>query len=101
MEYQELKQQNAYHQWYKIKRAFDLLPNPNTYDYIIRIRPDLFILDSKEVFLSHLASLEPNILYVPDGFNIYDSKMNTEKRKYQRPICHWFSQYYETLYKSI
>lgn len=74
-EYRELKQQNAYHQWYKIKRVFDLLPDPTIYDYIVRIRPDLFILDSKEAFLSHLNSLQPNVLYVPDGFNIYDSKM--------------------------
>lgn len=76
-QYQELKQQNAYHQWYKIKRVFSILPNPEQYDYIIRIRPDLFILETPESFLKILESLQPNILYLPVGFDIYDHRLQT------------------------
>jgi uridine kinase len=76
-QYQDIKHQNAYHQWYKIKRVFSILPNPEEYQYIIRIRPDLFLLETPESFLNLLKLLQPNILYLPNGFNIYDSRIQT------------------------
>jgi uridine kinase len=79
VEYQELKQQNAYRQWYKLKRVFSILSKPEEYDYIIRIRPDLFLLESPDSFLELLKNLQPNKLYLPYGFNIYDAKLQTDK----------------------
>ncbi|ATZ80614.1 putative uridine kinase [Bodo saltans virus] len=56
---------NTFKQWYKLHQLFTIIPH-NTYDYIIRIRPDIEILSSCEELYNIFSSLNKNTLYVPN-----------------------------------
>lgn len=65
------KEINMYYQWFKIYRIYSIINDKDTYDYIVRIRSDLFILDDIENIIIKL-NLSRDILYIPYGNDIYD-----------------------------
>lgn len=67
--YKTEREKNMYYQWYKINRIFSII-NPDNYDYIIRIRSDLFLMDIIDETL--IQSLNQNKLYIPTGNDIYN-----------------------------
>jgi uridine kinase len=67
--YQTEKQINMYYQWYKIYRVFSIIENVNNYDYIVRIRSDLFILQNIDEIFNKFSK---NKLYIPLYNDIYD-----------------------------
>lgn len=73
----QTKFNNTIKQWYKIYQIFQLVPE-NYYDYIIRIRSDLFILENINYFNNLFQKLDHNTLYIPENNDIYDKKIFDE-----------------------
>jgi len=67
--YKTEKEINMYCQWFKINRVFSII-NEKEYDYIIRIRSDLFLLENIDDIL--IKKLKSNKLYIPIGNDICD-----------------------------
>jgi hypothetical protein len=67
--YKTDKEISMYYQWYKIYRIYSIIKNDINYDYIVRIRSDLFILENLN---NILLNLENSKIYIPTGNNIYD-----------------------------
>jgi uridine kinase len=68
------KIKNTIKQLYKIYQLFKLVPE-NYYDYIIRIRSDLFIFENINYFNELFQKINKNILYIPINNDIYDKKI--------------------------
>jgi uridine kinase len=66
------REKNTLAQWKRIVTLFSVLP-PG-YSHIIRCRPDAHIQTSVKDFIHLIESSEENILYIPEGFDIYDLK---------------------------
>jgi uridine kinase len=76
--YKTDKEKSMYYQWYKMNRIYSIISSPHIYDYIIRIRSDLFILEDLDTILLNIASEKAyNKVYIPYGNNIYDSRHTT------------------------
>lgn len=60
------REKNIYHQWKKIYLCFQNIP-PQSYDYIIRIRPDINVQIKPLEFLEIVAKLNSNTIYIPFG----------------------------------
>lgn len=74
---------NTIRQWEKIKVMFSNIPK-NKYDFIIRIRPDICILEDSKGISKLFKNLQAGRLYIPDYFDIYDKEIYHEKySKYQ------------------
>lgn len=71
------REKNIYYQWKKIFLCFQTIPVSDN-SYIIRMRPDLSIQISPLEFLKLIHNLEPNMLYVPSGNDLFTSKLITE-----------------------
>jgi uridine kinase len=71
------REQNTFYQWNKINLCFKTIPK-NTYDYIIRIRPDISLQISPVEFVKILASLQPSKLYIPNGNDLFTAKLRLE-----------------------
>jgi uridine kinase len=65
---------NVIHQWFKINLCFEELKKYtiSSDDIIIRIRPDIEILETPIEFIKRVKSLDPTILYIPKGNDIFD-----------------------------
>src|SRR5579872_6794627 len=63
---------NTLKQWYKLQRIYSFLADPEKYDYIIRLRPDILLKDNIDKVVN---TLEKSILYIPEGNDIYDSRI--------------------------
>jgi hypothetical protein len=63
-------------QWYSISQCYDLIEDPEKYNFIIRIRTDCYI--NKPLILNNL---DTDILYIQNGFCAGND------RKY----CDWFA----------
>ena len=74
--YQTEKQISMYYQWYKIYRVFSIIENVNNYDYIVRIRSDLFILQNIDEIFNKFSK---NKLYIPLCNDIYDINCKTNE----------------------
>lgn len=64
-------------QWYRIYTLFNFI-SPAEYDIIVRCRPDIKFECSIEHFITKISSTEPNCIYIPTGFDIYDNKLNID-----------------------
>jgi uridine kinase len=71
------REQNTFHQWNKIHLCFNAIPK-NKYNYIVRIRPDISIQITPVDFVKILATLEPSKLYIPNGNDLFTSKLILE-----------------------
>ena len=71
--YKTEKEINIYCQWYKINRIFSIIDFNINYDYIIRIRSDLFILENLDSILLNLSS---DKLYIPISNDLNDFNNN-------------------------
>jgi uridine kinase len=80
------KEKSMYHQWYKINRTYSLIDRNIEYDFIIRIRSDLFILENLD---NILQNIKDDVIYIPIGNNIYDNRhiTNDESINDQFAIC--------------
>jgi len=95
--YKSEKEINAYYQWYKINRVYSIIDKNIDYDYIIRIRSDLFILENLDTILldinnianniANIANNANNTIYIPIGNNIYDSRHKINERSDNNDIC--------------
>jgi DNA-binding Lrp family transcriptional regulator len=63
-------------QWYSVKKCYELIENPEEYDFIIRLRTDAFI--QKPILLKEF---DKSILYVQSG----------RGAGYDRRFCDWFA----------
>jgi uridine kinase len=63
---------NTIQQWYKVKSLFAKIDN--SYDIVIRCRTDINFDCSVEYFVSTIYSVEPNTLYIPKNYDIYDTR---------------------------
>lgn len=71
------REQNIVTQWYRLQTLFALLPK-DSYDIIVRCRPDIQFSCTATDFLSLLLkNVELNTVYIPSGFDIYDHKLQT------------------------
>jgi uridine kinase len=61
--YKEEREQNVYKQWYKCYRLFQCIPS--TYDWYIRIRPDVRLTNSFE--LQTILDKPQDSIYIPSG----------------------------------
>jgi uridine kinase len=69
------REKNLFYQWKKIHLCFQSIPE-NEYDYIIRIRPDVKLLVTPIEFLKRISSLPKTSLYIPQGNDLYSSKIH-------------------------
>lgn len=66
-----LRDEGVLSMFYSMERAFSLIDNPDDYDYIIRLRPDIYSLFSlKEILfsISDNGDFIPNVIYTPSVF---------------------------------
>ncbi len=71
------REKNTFYQWKKINLCFQAIPE-NQYDYIIRVRPDISIQITPFDFLKIISSLESSKLYIPNGNDLFTTKLITE-----------------------
>lgn len=74
-DYLSRKQMNCIFQWYRIHKCFQFVPS-NTYDLIVRIRPDIELLINQE-HLVHLFKQSHDGISIPEGFED-ESHMNDQ-----------------------
>jgi uridine kinase len=72
------REKNLLYQWKKIYLGFQSIPE-NDYDFIVRIRPDVQLLISPLEFLERISSLPTSGLSIPQGNDLYSSKLQLEK----------------------
>lgn len=65
-EHMRERDKNIYYQWHKLHKCFQYIPK-DTYDFIIRIRPDINMLQSPNSFVDLLQTLNKDNLYIPSG----------------------------------
>ena len=65
--YKTEKEKNIYYQWHKINRIFSII-NLYKYDYIIRIRSDLFLLEDIDKTL--IQGFNNEKIYIPMGNDV-------------------------------
>jgi uridine kinase len=65
--YKTQKEINMFYQWYKINKAYSIINFDNTYDYVIRIRSDFFILETLNDILNNIDNTK---IYIPYGNDI-------------------------------
>ena len=63
---------NTIQQWYKVKSLFEKIND--SYDIVVRCRTDINFDCSVEHFVSTLYSVEPDTLYIPKNYDIYDTR---------------------------
>jgi len=66
------RDKNIYYQWHKLYRCFQYI-SKETYDFIVRIRPDIRMLVSAKAFADILTSLNTSNIYIPEGNDRLDS----------------------------
>ena len=64
------REKNIFYQWKKVYLCFQAIQE-KSYDYIIRIRPDIKPEFTPEEFLKSLVTLDPKILAIPFGNDLY------------------------------
>lgn len=67
------REKNTFLQWLRIKEVVSKL-NTESYDWIIRIRPDVQFHCTPDSFIESLVSMNKNYIYIPMGNDIFDSK---------------------------
>ncbi len=72
------RNQNIVTQWHRIYTLFQLIEQ-STYDIIVRCRPDIEFECSIDYFISKITNIDSNSIYIPNGFNLYDNKLDVEK----------------------
>lgn len=72
------REQNIYIQWYRLQKLFKLVPSQ--YTRIFRCRPDIQFECSMDTFMNEVdRSYEPNVVYVPKGFDtITEASLNDQ-----------------------
>ncbi len=65
------REKNTLYQWYRLEKLVSLLPNIS-YDWYIRIRPDIDLQITSDVFLKVLSSLSKQNIHIPIGNDIFD-----------------------------
>jgi uridine kinase len=60
------REQNIFYQWYKLYECFRFI-RTDTYDYIVRLRPDIKFLLSTKAFAELFQTFIPDKLYIPLG----------------------------------
>jgi uridine kinase len=74
------RESNTIHQWYKIYKLLNYLDDFSIQedDILIRIRPDIRILETPKNLLDFLKStIHSNAIYIPDGNDIYNPSLDT------------------------
>lgn len=72
---ENLREHNIVTQWYRIVKLFEDLPH-NTYDCVIRCRPDVQFICSPSDFLYNIIQKQSEkIITIPKGFDIFDHKL--------------------------
>jgi uridine kinase len=62
-------EKNIYLQWYKLNKIHSIIDLDENYDIVIRIRPDIFILENNLSAILNSCN-NKNILYIPSGNDI-------------------------------
>ena len=95
----EIKIINTIKQWYKLKVLFDYVKKED-YDIIVRIRPDINIVDISEN-IENLSNILKNIkkdnIYIPLKNDIYDNKIFDKLGKYNSINDQFAMGDYETM----
>lgn len=55
---------DQFYQYYRMYDCFNLIENPEDYDYIVRLRPDIIFLKDCMEFFDHKFSMEHNLFWV-------------------------------------
>jgi uridine kinase len=86
LEHLSQREKNLFYQWRKVQLCFQSIAE-NEYDFIIRIRPDVQLLISPIEFLKRISSLSPSALSIPQGNDLYSSKIQISKQSINDQIA--------------
>lgn len=90
-------------QWQRINTLFQLIDSAN-YNIIVRCRPDIEFNCSIDYFIEKITNIQDNNIYIPNGFNLYDNKLDINKEhcindQFAYGSYNIMKQYCETYFK--
>jgi len=89
------REKNIFYQWYKLQKCFEFIPN--TYDFYVRLRPDVNLLLTADSFAEILHRCIPSILHIPKLPQLNIGRLNDEIAIGSYEIMEKYSRFYTYL----